>query len=306
MGEAVLELTNVTKMFGSRAAVNNISLTVNEGEVFGFIGPNGAGKTTTIRMIVGLASITNGEIRVCGNSIKKDYENALRNIGAIIENPELYGYLTGRQNLELFAGLYKGIPKSRVDEVVKLVKLENRINDKLKRYSLGMRQRLGIAQSLLHKPKILVLDEPTNGLDPSGIHEMRDLFKELAHKEKMTVFVSSHILSEMQIMCDRAAIIDRGILLKTLSMDELGSKLSESYVFKTGDGTKAVEVLNEAIKDTEILQNGNYINIKIDESLVPVCIKALTKAKIDIFSIKPVSTSLEEMFLSVTKDTQIN
>lgn len=175
----------------------------------GFIGPNGAGKTTTIKLILGLQGITSGDVNINGYDIKKDFTKAIRRVGAIIENPDLYMYLTGYENLKLVANMYKGITKERIMEVVKLVKLENRINDKVSKYSLGMRQRLGVAQAILHKPNLLVLDEPTNGLDPEGIKEMRDLLKNLQNKEwqflfqviiwlKWKLFVIKFVLSKME------------------------------------------------------------------------------------------------------------
>lgn len=305
MSETVLTLTNVTKKYGERHAVDNVSLSVNSGEVFGFIGPNGAGKTTTIRLIVGLASITSGEIRVCGHSVKNDFENAIRNVGGIIENPELYGFLTGRQNLELFAGLYKEVGKERVDEVIKLVGLENRINDRMKKYSLGMRQRVGIAQSLLHSPKILILDEPTNGLDPAGIHEMRDLLKKLAHEHGVAVFISSHILSEMQLMCDRAAIIDHGKLVQVLTLEELNQTNTSTHSIKTDNGEKAFAILSNHFEGAEISAQGNMVSITIREENMPQAIKLLVEGGVGVYGAKTVTVDLESKFLDITKNSRI-
>ena len=181
--KTVVELKNVTKTIVVKKIIDDLSFKVIEGEVFGFLGPNGAGKTTTIRMIVGLIGITEGEITISGKNVAKDFENAIQHVGAIVENPELYKFLTGYQNLQQVARLIKGISKEKIDEIVELVGLKDRIHDKVKRYSLGMRQRLGIAQSLLHDPKILILDEPTNGLDPAGIREMRDYLRSLAQEK---------------------------------------------------------------------------------------------------------------------------
>lgn len=175
--EPIVSLRNVTKRIGGKAIIDKLSFDVPRGEIFGFLGPNGAGKTTTIRMMVGLMSITEGEIFIDGNNTKTDFEKAIRHVGAIVENPELYKYLSGYNNLVHYARMIPGITKHRIDEVVKLVKLENRINDKVSKYSLGMRQRLGVAQAILHKPSLLILDEPTNGLDPAGIRELRDYRK---------------------------------------------------------------------------------------------------------------------------------
>ena len=175
----MLKVENLTKTFKKINAVENVSFEVNAGEIIGLLGENGAGKTTTIKMITGLYSISKGEIYIDGNSVKKNFEKALQSVGGIIENPEMYGYLSGYDNLKLYARMHGVISKKRIDEVVKLVKLGNRINDKVSKYSLGMRQRLGVAQALLHKPKLLILDEPTNGLDPMGIKELRQTLREL-------------------------------------------------------------------------------------------------------------------------------
>jgi len=185
LSNIVLKVSNLTKKFGNRTAVDNISFDVYEGEIFGFLGPNGAGKTTAIRMITGLAKPTSGDVFVCGNSITKHFEKAIVNIGGIIENPEMYKNLTGMENLKYYASLYPKIKKDRIDEVVHLVGMENRINDKVKTYSLGMRQRIGIAQALLHNPKLLILDEPTNGLDPNGVLEMRNFLKTIAFEKNL-------------------------------------------------------------------------------------------------------------------------
>ena len=212
MAETILKCKDLHKKIGKKEILKGVSLEVNEGDILGFIGPNGAGKTTTIKLILGLQGITSGEVNINGYDIKKDFTKAIRRVGAIIENPDLYMYLTGYENLKLVANMYKGITKERIMEVVKLVKLENRINDKVSKYSLGMRQRLGVAQAILHNPNLLVLDEPTNGLDPEGIKEMRDLLKVLA-KQGMAIFISSHNLAEMETLCNKVCIIQNGEII---------------------------------------------------------------------------------------------
>ena len=216
----VLVLKNVHKSFGKRVIIPDLSLTVKEGEVFGFLGPNGAGKTTTIKMILGLLSMDSGTITVAGHDIEKDFPAAMKSVSGIVENPDMYGYLSGYDNLLLQARAC-GADRKRIDEVVQMVGMQMRIRDKFKTYSLGMKQRLGIAQALLHDPKILILDEPTNGLDPAGIKEVRDLLKSLAHTTGLSVLVSSHILQEMQQMCDTVCIINAGQILRTSSIEEL-------------------------------------------------------------------------------------
>ncbi|MDV4152626.1 ABC transporter ATP-binding protein [Clostridium sp. AL.422] len=207
----VLEVNNLKKILGKREIIKNISFSIEEGEILGFLGPNGAGKTTTIRMLVGLIHPNEGNISICGYDLRKDTEKALNEVGAVVENPELYKYLSGRENLMQIARIRK-ISKEDVEETIRLVGLEDRINDKVKKYSLGMKQRLGLAASLLSKPKLLILDEPTNGLDPSGILDFREVVKKAAKEKGMAVFISSHILSEVQHLCDRVAFINNGTI----------------------------------------------------------------------------------------------
>ena len=226
MSRVVLKLENVTKAFEDRVAVNNVSFEINEGEIFGFLGPNGAGKSTTIKMITGLAKMTTGDVFISGKSITKEYEAAIRNLGGIIENPEMYGYLTGYDNLKFFASLYEDVTENRIWEVASLVGMQNRLKDKVKNYSLGMKQRLGIAQALLHYPKILILDEPTNGLDPNGIQEMRIFLKKLARENNIAILISSHILAEMEQICDTIAIIDKGKLVEIKTIKQKCNPLS--------------------------------------------------------------------------------
>ena len=211
--EPVIKLVNVSKKIDRKTIIDGLTLEIRRGEVFGLLGPNGAGKTTTIRMMVGLIAITAGDILIRGASINKDFRKAIAQVGAIVENPELYGFLTGYQNLVHFANLYPAVTLERIEEVISFIGLEKRIHDRVKTYSLGMRQRLGVAQAILNKPSILILDEPTNGLDPAGIKELRDYLRILAKNEGVSVIVSSHLLSEMELLCDRVAIIKSGRLL---------------------------------------------------------------------------------------------
>jgi ABC-2 type transport system ATP-binding protein len=215
--------------------VDQISFELFPGEVFGFLGPNGAGKTTTIRMMVGLIGMSDGDVAINGHSIRTSFREAIRHVGAIIENPELYKHLTGMQNLKQFARMVGNIPQSRIDQIVHLVGLTARIHDKVKTYSLGMRQRLGFAQALLHKPAVLILDEPTNGLDPAGIREMRQLVRKLAAEEDIAVMVSSHLLAEMEQLCDRFGVVTEGCLRTTFALADFQNQtnaqtLEEKYI----------------------------------------------------------------------------
>lgn len=217
----VVTLSHVTKHFGKKEVLHDISLGIREGEVFGFLGPNGAGKTTTIKLMTGLLSLERGDIFICGHSLDTEFTKAMRHIGAVVENPVFYTYMTGYQNLRLSARMQNGVHKQRIQTVVELVGLSEHIHKKVSHYSLGMKQRLGLAQCLLHDPKVLILDEPTNGLDPEGIRRLRDIIKNLAHHHGRSVLVSSHMMSEMQQMCDRVAILRKGELIGVRSLAEL-------------------------------------------------------------------------------------
>lgn len=232
----VLSVKNLTKKIKNKIILNNISLEIEEGDVVGLIGPNGAGKTSLIKTILGLYRYQDGHIQILGYDLQKDFEKALRKTGAIVENPDMYSYLTGEKNLQIYCNLH-GVPyDDYVKRIVKLVKLENRIKDKIKTYSLGMRQRLGLAQSLLNKPKFLILDEPTNGLDPLGIIELREIIKEINVKENITILIASHMLSEIENICTKVAIIDNGRIIEMESINKLKDntfKLEDEFIRKT-------------------------------------------------------------------------
>ena len=238
MSEPTLVATNLTKVIGKRTIVDNVSFTLQPGEVFGFLGPNGAGKTTTIRMLVGLIRPTAGHVTICGYDVRRQFEHAMRNVGCIVENPDLYRFMTGRENLEHFARML-GVNGTEIDRVAKLVALDHRLDQRVGTYSLGMRQRLGIAQALLGEPRLLILDEPANGLDPAGIREIRELLRHLSREKQMSVFLSSHLLAEVQLICDRVAIIHRGQLLREAPVAELtaGGSLEDIFLEATGGET---------------------------------------------------------------------
>ncbi|MGL4109817.1 ABC transporter ATP-binding protein [Clostridium sp. LP20] len=240
----VLEVKGVKKTLGKREIIKGLDLSVNEGEIFGFLGPNGAGKTTTIRMLVGLISPNEGDIIICGNSVQKQKEKALKNVGAVVENPELYKYLSGRENLMQIARIRK-VSKEEVQEIIELVGLKDRINDKVRKYSLGMKQRLGLAAALIGNPKLLILDEPTNGLDPSGIIDFREVVKKAARERGMAVFISSHILSEVQNLCDRVAFINGGVIksIEDIHDNTMDTELDSLTLMVSSDKEKAADVL---------------------------------------------------------------
>ena len=295
----VLSIKNLTKKYKNRVAVDNVSLDIYEGEIFGLLGPNGAGKTTIIKMITGLSKASSGDVYICGQSITKDFEKAIINVGAIIESPTLYPYMTGKQNLKYYASLYKGIPKSKIAEVSELVGLKDRLQDKVKTYSLGMKQRLGIAQAILHNPKILILDEPTNGLDPNGILEMRNFIKKIAKEQKISVLVSSHILSEMEALCNTVAIIDKGKLKQIRSVNSLKNTNSISRIAIKVNYPNYVGklLINQFGYKCDVA--GPNVVVEIEEKDIPLVTSFLISKKVPIFGIMQVNKTLEQMFMDI-------
>lgn len=303
--ENILEIKGLSKALGRKQILKDITLNVKGGEVFGFLGPNGSGKTTTIKLMLGLLNYSRGEIKICGHDVKKDFETAISNIGGIIENPEMYKYLTGRQNLMQYRRMQDGITDERFEEVIDIVHLRARINDKVSKYSLGMRQRLGIAQAILHRPKLLVLDEPTNGLDPAGIKELRDIFKHLAHEEGCAVFVSSHMLAELELMCDRVCIINHGVVVSNMTMDEIRSAKEggsdATYRVNTPNLDAAAAVAQKLGMKYSI--NDGALRVVTEKEKVSGFIKALALADVDVEGVVPVQKTLEEAFIETVGDT---
>ena len=301
MTNTVLEIKNLSKTFGKRKVIDNISLEVKKGEIYGFLGPNGSGKTTTIKMILRLIDNDSGEIKVNGYDTKKEFEKAMECIGAIVENPDMYKYMKGIDNLRLHARI-RNIDEKRIQEVLELVDLKDRATDKVGKYSLGMKQRLGLALTLLHKPKVLILDEPTNGLDPAGIKKLRDVLKEIAHNENVAVFVSSHILSEMQLMCDKVAVIDNGKIVKIEEINNTEEKI-EKVDIRVKDIEKTIKILKEKFNIDGNL-NENNIEITIATERLPIVVKELAINDVDIKAIIPKEHSLEEIFFDATEGGQ--
>ena len=299
MSNTVLELKSVSKSFGKRKVIDNISLEVNSGEIYGFLGPNGSGKTTTIKMILSLIDSDSGEIKVNGYDSKKQFEKAMECIGAIVENPDLYKYMSGIDNLRLHARI-RNIDEKRIEEVLELVELKGREKDKVGKYSLGMKQRLGLALTLLHRPKVLILDEPTNGLDPAGIKKLRDILKEISHQEGVAVFVSSHILSEMQLMCDKVAVLDNGKIVKVENITETQEEETETVEIKVKNIEKAIKILKEQFKIEAKIEN-NIINITLPTEKLPLIIKELAIADTEIKAVIPKEHNLEDIFFDATK-----
>lgn len=318
----VLSVQNIKKKIKDKWIIKGISFEVRAGEVFGFLGPNGSGKTTTIRMLVDLIKPTEGSISICGVPVSKKPDEALQYVGCIVENPELYAYLTGWDNLEHFGRMLPNVTQQRIHEVVAIVGMDQRIHDKVKTYSLGMRQRLGIAQALLGKPKLLILDEPTNGLDPQGIKEMRIFIRSLA-KEGLSVFVSSHLLSEIQLMCDRVAIISHGNVIAVGNVSDLikqhltmvewrfspfekGLALLESSEGVTLLAEEHLESSEKAA--TERLDDPHLRTVlcEMPEQQIPVVNAMLVQAQVQVYAITLKNPTLEDLFLRLTEGEKID
>ena len=297
----VLEVQGLKKRLGKREIIKGLDLSVEEGEIFGFLGPNGAGKTTTIRMLVGLISPNEGEIKICGYNIMKEKEKALNNVGAVVENPELYKYLSGRENLMQIARIRK-VSKEEVEELIELVGLKDRINDKVRKYSLGMKQRLGLAAALIGNPKLLILDEPTNGLDPSGIMDFREVVKKAAKEKGMAVFISSHILSEIQELCDTVAFINNGIMQSIENIhDDIHTELDSLTLIVSGDMNKAVEVLKTLkwVQSAKVVEN--EIHIIVRSGNIKKLLKHLLEKDIDIEELYKNRKELEQRYMELVE-----
>ena len=299
MENTVLELKNVSKSFGKRKVIDNISLKVNSGEIFGFLGPNGSGKTTTIKMILRLIDSDEGEIKVNGFDNRKQFEQAMECIGAIVENPDMYKYMSGIDNLKLHARI-RNIDEKRIAEVLEMVGLKDRAKDKVGKYSLGMKQRLGLALTLLHNPKVLILDEPTNGLDPAGIKQLRDLLKKISHEENVAVFVSSHILTEMQQMCDRVAVLDNGKIVKIEQITSSEEEKIETIELRLKNKEKAIKILKEKF-EVDAKEEKNNLLVTIQTEKVPEVVKELAIEDVGVKAVIPREHNLEEIFFDATE-----
>ena len=297
----ILEVKDVKKHLGKREIIKGISFNVEEGEIFGFLGPNGAGKTTTIRMLVGLIASNSGSIAINGHDISKEREKALAAVGAVVENPELYTYLSGRENLMQIARIRK-IDKEYVNEIIELVNLKDRIDDKVRKYSLGMKQRLGLAAALIAKPKLLILDEPTNGLDPTGILDFRDIVKKAARETKTAVFISSHILSEVQALCDTVAFINHGVIQSVESVNGgLVKEDIDNVVLVAHEKDKCIEVLKGLGFVHGVSVDKEMIKCSVNKGSVPELIFKLSENKVHIEEIYKKHAELEERYMELVE-----
>lgn len=294
----LIQTINLTRRYGKQIVVKDLNLEVKQGEVYGFLGPNGAGKTTTIRMLLGLIRPTFGEVKLFGKPLNNHRREVLRRVGALVESPSYYGHLTGRENLEVTRRLL-GLPWERIDEVLSLVRLTKAADKKVKKYSLGMKQRLGIASALLGKPDLLILDEPTNGLDPAGIQEIREFIMDLPKQYGISVLVSSHLLSEMEQMATQVGIIHQGKLIFQGSITTLQKKSRPRIRFGVGDPREAQHVLQSRGWQVS-LQEGELWIDGLDRNATAQIVECLVKEHFSVYRVEEVKPSLEEIFLRLT------
>ncbi|HHF7010544.1 ABC transporter ATP-binding protein [Streptococcus mutans] len=295
MNNYIIETKQLSKDFSGEAAVNQLSIHVRKNEIYGFLGPNGAGKSTAMKILLGLLQPTHGSIRLFDKNFDSNQIALLSSVGSLIEEPSYYANLTGYENLEIIQRLLK-LPKENIDKVLKIVKLYEQKDKLVKNYSLGMKQRLGIALAIIKFPKLLILDEPTNGLDPAGIQEIRELIKSLPQKYDMTVIISSHILSEIEQMATTVGIINKGKLLFEGQLTELEE--DEKYLFETSDDALAEQLLMR--KGFELEENQSIVLKDYNKANIAAAVKVLVANDIDIYQVRMVRKSLEEVFLDMT------
>jgi len=303
MTQYALEVNNLTKKIGKKLIVENVTFQIEKGEIFGLLGPNGAGKTTIIRMIVHLINRTEGKVVINGHDLDQSFKDAMGEIGAIVENPEFYKYMSGMKNLKHYMRMAtREISTERLNEVIRLVGLEQSIHQKVRTYSLGMRQRLGVAQALLHSPSILILDEPTNGLDPQGIREFRDYLRLLVN-QGISVLVSSHLLSEMELMCDRFAIIEKGKLTHISRMNEsndMSHQTKQQVMFEVNNTEQAFNLLVTQNLGEERKVERGYLYASMDRETVARANQLFVSNDLQVYEITYIKTSLEDLFLEIT------
>ncbi len=304
--ETVIETRGLTKKFGNRAAVDGVDLVVPAGVAFGFLGPNGAGKTTMIRTLVGLTRPTSGDVALLGLPQPQKRREALARVGAIVEEPRFHPHLTGRENLKVVAAARDATASARISEALERVGLGHRANDRVKTYSLGMRQRLGIARCLLADPALLILDEPMNGLDPAGILEMRHLIRAFVD-EGRTVFLSSHLLDEVEKTCDQVAIVDQGRVILQGAVADIASSGDPTVLVAVDDAEAARRVLASEARITNIEVEGSELRLTLASGIDPAAVnKALVSAGIAVSRLEPARATLEEKFLAVTSRLEGN
>ena len=299
MKEEVLLVSNVHKTIAGTEIIKGISFSIKAGEVLGFLGPNGSGKSTTLRMIVGLSKPTEGAIKICGHSIVKDYVNAMKNVGCIIEGPDLYNYMTGWDNLEMLAVMNKNITKKDIMNATSIVGMEKHLKEKVGTYSLGMKQRMGVAQAIMNKPKLLILDEPTNGLDPSGINEFRSLINRFAKEENMAVLISSHLMSEIELICDNVSIIKNGEILKNAVVEELLSTQEVFWILD--DNKKGKNILSDVWGISSKIEDDKLV-ASMEKSIISEINASFISEGLKLQYVDNKHKTLEDLFLNITED----
>ncbi|MCT1902415.1 ABC transporter ATP-binding protein [Oceanobacillus sojae] len=300
--EYIVETKHLTKSFGKEKAVSNLEMKIPKGEIYGFLGPNGAGKTTTIRMLLGLMRPTSGSVQLFGKDMKNNRIEILKNVGSLVENPSYYPHLTAKENLEASRKILN-VPKKRIDEVLQQVRLHGVANKKVKGYSLGMKQRLGIAAAMLHQPELLILDEPTNGLDPSGIIEMRQLIQSLPKEYGMTVLISSHLLSEIDQMATRVGVVSKGKMIFQDSIETMRKFAQASIQVKVNDNEAAWRSLLANGQKADLGEESVTLQAEDDEQ-VAASIRYLVQQGFSIYRVQEEKRSLENIFLEMTKEEQ--
>ena len=295
----ILQTFQLTKKFNNITAVDTLSLSVQHGDIFGFLGPNGAGKSTTIRMMLGLIKPSNGEVKIFGGALNKNRDVTLKKIGALVEKPGFYEYLTARCNLEIFSALINNFDHQEIDRVLKIVALADRADSKVKTFSQGMKQRLGLAQALLGNPELVILDEPTSGLDPQGMKEIRELLSQLA-QQGLTIFLSSHLLHEVEQICNRMAIINKGRLIIQGDVEQLLKSGNDLVIIKVDRLPEAEKLLKtkDWIKSVELTSRDIRVQIELEH--IPEMNKLLVTSGFNVFEIRP-RRSLENYFLSIVE-----
>jgi len=300
--EVVLKTSGLSKRFGTRWAARDLNLEVHRGDVFGFLGPNGAGKSTTIRMILTLLRPTAGSIEIFGKDLHKNRRSVLSRVCGIVEKPDFYLYLSAHKNLEIFGSMTRRVPRDEIMEALDVVGLKSRAFEKVKTFSHGMKQRLGIAQALLTKPELIILDEPTSGLDPQGMKEVRELIRRLSLESEMTVFLSSHLLSEVELVATRMAVINRGELIVQGSVSELLEKETMEYSIQVSPLDAAINLIGK-LPWIEILSAENSrIEVRVNPGHSSELNRLLVTHHIEVSSFYPHRT-LEDFFLKITEGT---
>ncbi|KEJ00177.1 ABC transporter ATP-binding protein [Clostridium botulinum A2B7 92] len=304
-GGLVLDVKNISKKRGKTPILKDVNFSIGKGEICGFVGRNGAGKTTLMKIITSMLFPNEGEITICGKNLKTEREEALKNIGAVIETPEMYGYLTGRQNLNYIASMLKDVTKDEIEEAIRYSNLGDKIDEKVKKYSLGMKQRLGLAQALIGDISLLILDEPTNGLDPLGVVELENTINTLVKEKGVSVFISSHILSEIENICTKVVFIDNGEIINIQKMDEDPQVNNIKNMFINTDlPEKAAEII-KSIPDIELLKvenNGVSVLINTDICDITKILITLHNEGVNVEGFSKVKEKLEDKFIKIVGD----